>query len=116
MLRRLEAGEVEYLGLGRVPAVKIAVDGESFMFNMIRHLVGMSVAVARGALPLEFVEPSLCMSALCTCAPVPSAAAMHKHPVRVATHDHDRTAHLQCETGCSHHAHGSSSQPVQVGG
>eukprot|EP00892_Ulva_mutabilis_P009054 jgi/Ulvmu1/6520/UM003_0153.1 len=63
---KLEAGDVEYLGPNSVPAVKIAVHGESFMFNMIRHLVGMSVAVARGALPLEFVEPSLCMSALCT--------------------------------------------------
>lgn len=72
---------MERLGPDKVPAVRIAVHGESFMFNMIRHLVGMSVAVARGALPLAFVEPSLCMSALCTCAPPPtllhSAAPCH---------------------------------------
>jgi tRNA U38,U39,U40 pseudouridine synthase TruA len=54
------------LGPRRVPAVRLYVFGESFMFNMIRHMVGMAVAVARGVLPARYVPASLSSSALCT--------------------------------------------------
>lgn len=72
---RFSASDVVLLGPDKVPAVRLYVFGESFMFNMIRHMVGMAVAVSRGALQAHYVPASLASSSLCTCActPLPHA-------------------------------------------
>lgn len=65
---RFTASDVKLVG--GVPAVRLHVFGESFMFNMIRHMVGMAVAVSRGALPLHYVNASLALASLCTYEPL----------------------------------------------
>jgi len=44
---------------GTTPCVRLTVTGASFMLHQIRHMVGASVAVALGILPLELLEASL---------------------------------------------------------
>ena len=39
--------------------MQVSLKGRSFMLYQIRHMIGAAVAVARGILPLEFVEASL---------------------------------------------------------
>ena len=39
--------------------MQVSLKGRSFMLYQIRHMIGAAVAVARGVLPLEFVEASL---------------------------------------------------------
>jgi hypothetical protein len=75
---RFEASDMVLLGPNKMPTVKLSVFGDSFMFNMIRHMVGMAVAVARGALPASCVEPSLATASLCACGP------RHKLPCSTA--------------------------------
>ncbi|KAK9918566.1 hypothetical protein WJX75_005011 [Coccomyxa subellipsoidea] len=41
------------------PCIKVVFSGQSFMLHQIRHMVGAAVAVARRAIPLEFVEACL---------------------------------------------------------
>ena len=78
-LCRFSASDVMLLGPEKVPAVRLYVFGESFMFNMIRHMVGMAVAVSRGALQLHHVPASLASCSLCTCTP-PLTAARYFFP------------------------------------
>lgn len=72
-LCRFTASEVVLLGPAKVPTVKLYVYGESFMYNMIRHMVGMAVAVARGVVPVHYVPASLAMPSLCAYVSLPCA-------------------------------------------
>jgi len=60
--RKVEATSVDDpapLREGGEPAVRIRIRGQSFMLHQIRHMVGASVAAARGDVPGELVEASL---------------------------------------------------------
>lgn len=97
---RFTASDVMLVGPAKVPAVRLYVFGESFMFNMIRHMVGMAVAVSRGALPLQYVHASLAMSALCSCGP-PTSLALKRCMSRLPS----RHAHSNCSPFCWHRLH-----------
>eukprot|EP00884_Botryococcus_braunii_P014325 jgi/Botrbrau1/22894/Bobra.0065s0047.1 len=38
----------------------VTIEGQSFMIHQIRHMVGAAVSVALGAVPLQYIEASLC--------------------------------------------------------
>ena len=44
---------------GGPPCIRLTIKGGSFMLHQIRHMVGASIAVAVGKVPLEVVEASL---------------------------------------------------------
>ncbi|EIE24783.1 pseudouridine synthase [Coccomyxa subellipsoidea C-169] len=44
---------------GGTPCIKVVFSGQSFMLHQIRHMIGAAVAVARGTIPLDYVEGCL---------------------------------------------------------
>lgn len=58
-VRHAGATEPELLRGCSEPAVRIQIQGESFMVHQIRHMVGAAVAVARGDLPAAVIPASL---------------------------------------------------------
>ena len=67
---------VRGLLLNRGAFGQVVFSGQSFMLHQIRHMVGAAVAVARRAIPLEFVE---------ACLRSPSRAIMPLAPPHVWT-------------------------------
>lgn len=81
--------------------VQVVLFGQSFMLHQIRHMVGAAVAVARGVLPLAFVE---------ACLRAPSRAALPLAPPHVRSFSCSlRIKHpenpvlLQAPALCPHH-------------
>lgn len=42
---------------------QVTIEGQSFMLHQIRHMIGAALSVALGAVPLQYIEASLCWAA-----------------------------------------------------